>query len=351
MPTSRVLSVRVVDCDEPVYDIEVQDNHNFYADGVLSHNCHGCGADAYSKFLARLDIPYRLGLSATPRRKDGRYRLTDTILGPVVVRTKNVGLKPLIKVYATGLYGNMKERRWHAISKLLAADDDRNRMITRLVYEMLDKGHKAVIVPLDQVEHIDEMVERINKVALNRMREKGHGSEVEAVAFYGKTKNRDELLKEFDRDDAPFRVLVCMRSIIKQGVDVARPSAVICPIPMSGKNGQGAPLFSQLSYRASTPLDGKRQPEVILMADDLPFAVRMLESLARTEIVPQSDLMRGPNDCVYKLDVSFAPYLSDNLARKLKEASNGSHNRARLVASASNHHASSNRYGIATRTR
>lgn len=320
MPTSRVLSVRVVDCDEPVYDIEVQDNHNFYADGVLSHNCHGCGADAYSRFLSRLDIPYRLGLSATPRRKDGRYRLTDTILGPVVVRTKNVGLKPLIKVHQTGLYGNHKVMAWHKISELLSKDNDRNRMLVRLVYEMLDKGHQAVIVPLDRVEHIDHVVERINKVARNRMLREGVGSEVEAVAFYGKTKKRDELLKEFDRDDAPFRVLVCQRSIIKQGVDVARPSAVICPIPMSGKNGQGAPLFSQLSYRASTPLNGKRQPEVILMADDLPFAVKIFESLFRTEIVPQSDLRVGPKNCVYKLDASCAPYLSDTMAQKLKQS-------------------------------
>jgi hypothetical protein len=290
---------------------------------LIVDECHMAGADAYSRFLSRLDMPYRLGLSATPRRKDGRYRLADTILGPVVVKTKNVGLKPLIKIHKTGLYGNMRVKAWHAISKLMANDADRNRQITRLVYTLLDAGHSAIIVPLDQVAHIDDVVARINLVARNRMLKNGTGSEIIAIPFYGKTKKRDEVLKEFDKDDSPIQVLVCMRSIIKQGIDVARPSAVLCPIPMSARGENGGPLFSQLSYRASTPVNGKRQPEVIIMADDLPFNTNMVEGLLRSEIMPRSDVKLGPKNCVYKIDPSCHDYLGAFGSKLKREARDG----------------------------
>lgn len=54
-----------------VYDIEVEDNHNFFANGVLVSNCHTLPATTFSK-LATLDTTYRIGLSATPYREDER---------------------------------------------------------------------------------------------------------------------------------------------------------------------------------------------------------------------------------------------------------------------------------------
>jgi len=35
-----VLSIRKLSIEETLYDLEVEDNHNFFADGVLVHNCH-----------------------------------------------------------------------------------------------------------------------------------------------------------------------------------------------------------------------------------------------------------------------------------------------------------------------
>ena|ERR1700740_1546575 len=40
---------------------------------LIGDEVHMASAQAYASFLLKLDIPLRLGLSATPRRKDGRY--------------------------------------------------------------------------------------------------------------------------------------------------------------------------------------------------------------------------------------------------------------------------------------
>jgi len=52
----RVESVIVVG-NEPVYDIEVEDNHNFVANGLLVHNCHMLSTAAFNALLKTLEEP------------------------------------------------------------------------------------------------------------------------------------------------------------------------------------------------------------------------------------------------------------------------------------------------------
>ena len=52
----RVESV-TVGGDEPVYDIEVEDNHNFVANGLLVHNCHMLSTAAFNALLKTLEEP------------------------------------------------------------------------------------------------------------------------------------------------------------------------------------------------------------------------------------------------------------------------------------------------------
>jgi len=42
---------------EPVYDIEVEDNHNFIANGLLVHNCHMLSSAAFNALLKTLEEP------------------------------------------------------------------------------------------------------------------------------------------------------------------------------------------------------------------------------------------------------------------------------------------------------
>jgi len=53
-----------------VYNIEVEGNHNYFADGILVHNCHHAAAASHAKILAHYGVPW-LGLTATPGRADG----------------------------------------------------------------------------------------------------------------------------------------------------------------------------------------------------------------------------------------------------------------------------------------
>ncbi len=63
-----------------VYNIEVDSNHNYLAEGVLVHNCHHCPANTYN-IINKFTAPYKIGLSATPERADGLTKIMNYYLG------------------------------------------------------------------------------------------------------------------------------------------------------------------------------------------------------------------------------------------------------------------------------
>lgn len=84
-----------------VYDIEVEDNHNFVVanssssssfdannGGIVVSNCHHMGAEVFSRCMMKLMTTYTLGLSGTMQRKDGLSKVFKMFLGDVVHKEK-----------------------------------------------------------------------------------------------------------------------------------------------------------------------------------------------------------------------------------------------------------------------
>lgn len=69
-----------------VYNVEVADNNNYIANGVLVHNCHrAVGTPTritmFWKVLSSLSARYKFGLTATPKRTDGMEKAMYALLG------------------------------------------------------------------------------------------------------------------------------------------------------------------------------------------------------------------------------------------------------------------------------
>lgn len=104
--TCRVISVIDVQINiknENVYDIEVEDNHNFVVSGcnkndcgTIVHNCHHTPARIFSNSLYKLGAKYTLGLSATPQRNDGLTKVIHWYLGDFIHQEKNTKNKQVI---------------------------------------------------------------------------------------------------------------------------------------------------------------------------------------------------------------------------------------------------------------
>lgn len=57
--------------DGYVYNLEVEDNHNYFANDILVHNCHHSTSTSWLTIINTYPNAYKIGLTATPCRLDG----------------------------------------------------------------------------------------------------------------------------------------------------------------------------------------------------------------------------------------------------------------------------------------
>ena len=61
---------------EPVFNLTVKDNHNYFANNILVSNCHQCTSESTKEFIERLNCKIKIGCSGTiPRDKYQRWQL------------------------------------------------------------------------------------------------------------------------------------------------------------------------------------------------------------------------------------------------------------------------------------
>ena len=82
--------------DGHVYNIEVADNHNYFANNILVHNCHHATSLTWQRITDAHPDAFMTGLTATPARLDGKA-LGDVfdklVLGPTTQDLINQGYR------------------------------------------------------------------------------------------------------------------------------------------------------------------------------------------------------------------------------------------------------------------
>lgn len=241
---------------------------------VIVDEAHQSGAEAYSKFLSMLDARYKLGLSATPLRKDCMNRVLFNMIGPVTVKSEAVGLVPRVEILETGICTRNHFSVWAYAMRFLQNNQERNELIVNETFNDL-KEHKCILIPVDTKEHMNLLVEKINARAKEEL----------AVGYHSGSLNRKTLLK--DIDNGKYRVVVAIRSMIKQGIDLLAPSMIYIQSPMSAKpQPVGAPFFYQMGNRVATPYVGKREPVIKIFIDDIAESYGCFGGLFKKEIKP-----------------------------------------------------------------
>jgi superfamily II DNA or RNA helicase len=130
---------------------------------VIFDECHRLPAEQFSAVADMFPARLRLGLSATPERKDGKELLVLAHIGPIRAKTEAELMVPKVLRFASAwqcprtlkLNKETGEReviriphqpgKTTHIEKMLAADQVRNRMIANLVKQALDKGRTTVV--------------------------------------------------------------------------------------------------------------------------------------------------------------------------------------------------------------
>lgn len=153
-----------------VYDLEVNDNHNYILDGgILAHNCHHISSATHSKVMYKIGgSPYILGLSATPERQDGLTDILKLWTGDIFHQSKMVvkGLPVNIHTYKLNsikykdyYLPNGKLMYSRMINQLITIEH-RNIFIINIILDILQKEpNRQILIVSERIDHVNKLNE------------------------------------------------------------------------------------------------------------------------------------------------------------------------------------------------
>jgi len=136
-----------------VYDIEVEDTHCFFGNGLLMHNCHHASAKTCQDVLtASSNAFWRFAGSATPYREDGSDLLIQAMFGAKVV---DINASYLIKrgflvkpyIYFVPVDNQIDYRSWQKVYKYAVVENQPfNAKIANTANHMVSNGLSTLVL-------------------------------------------------------------------------------------------------------------------------------------------------------------------------------------------------------------
>lgn len=219
---------------------------------------HKANSNEFARVINSWPARYRLAVTGTDKRKDGRHILMREIVGKVICRVEIPQLRAKVSLhivdYTKSRAKYTGKAGWTRCNQFLARHEKRNEEIVEWIIRDLKKGHN-IVVPVYYKEHVWELVKRINDE---------WGSKIaEGFVGGGSKKNKDqrEHTIALARKNK-IRVIVGIRSILQLGLNVPAWSCLYYIAPMNNESN-----WKQESSRILTPEPDKREPLIRMFVD------------------------------------------------------------------------------------
>lgn len=238
------------------YNIEVEDVHTYFANGLLVANCHHTPATTFTKALTAFYAKYRIGLSGTLKRKDGKHVLFTDLFGHDVFKPpKSNTIDPIVYITRTGLMLTPNLPWVNKINDLLY-NEDYQMFIANLAINQMNQGHR-VLITADRVEFLVNVANFINTAKSES-----------CVLITGSTETKSQTIRESllkQVEDGEKMCVAASRQIFTEGLSLNILSCVILAVPTGNHI-----ILEQLIGRIMRkhPIKDNLQPKVI----DLTFS-------------------------------------------------------------------------------
>lgn len=220
---------------------------------VICDEAHKLGGVVFASTVNKLNAKYRLGLTGTVERVDGKEFLLRDILGPVTAEGKSRQVPCKVTVVHTGVSVpfNMGDP-FPRLHKRLYANKDRQKIIMEWLERDVAAGYFICFAFHSySVAQLVQFTERLKALG------------IKAAPFYGGLPNREQVLE--DARDGTIQVLVC-NSRMLTGIDVPRWSCYYSAFPSGNvifnEQGQVSGNFYQEYSRVRTPYVDKETGEI-----------------------------------------------------------------------------------------
>jgi superfamily II DNA or RNA helicase len=251
--------------DGYVYNIEVEDNNNYFANGYLVHNCHkAVGSPTkvmqFYKVLSALSCRYKYGLTATPERSDGLEKSMFALLGGICVEVEKETVAhttcPVkVQMVQTDYFPSMDivlagdgTLSYSGLVEDLTHDEDR----FNFVLDYIPHNAGAVIVLANRVEYLQRLCKAYggNSLCLS-----GMGNSKAAKA------ERKEALRKLN--DGELDAVFATYTLAREGLDIPNLRYVVFATPEKDST-----TVIQAAGRVGRRAEGKEYGTVIDFEDN-----------------------------------------------------------------------------------
>ena len=218
---------------------------------VYFDECHHAASDSAIEVLQEINAKYVYGVTATPKRGDGKEKINEFLLGPIRYRftakdrAEEQNIDHLVYPRFT------RTVKPHHLSKtpygndayeLIRNNDVRDEQIIRDVADCVQAGRTPVVLT-KYVDHAKKLAERL-KIYADRL--------ILLTGANG-TKARRAQVEELNKvDDSDSLILVGTGSLLGEGFDFPRLDTLFMATPVSGEN-----VVEQYVGRLNRDYDGK----------------------------------------------------------------------------------------------
>jgi superfamily II DNA or RNA helicase len=239
---------------------------------MIVDEVHKVGTTFFAPTIPMFPARYKLGLSATMKRKDSGEKVFMWHLGPVrVVSTAEaLPMKVYTIPYRNDSYRNpMKNSQKHGgMMKALTLDPRRNMLIADRILKFHQAGRQALIIS-DSVLHLQKLMELSEKMGVPRS---SMGQFTAEIVVDGKKRKQKALALSIVKDNAS--LIFATYGMMTEGIDIPRLDAGIDATPRSSA--------TQLVGRIRRPVPGKKEPVWITLRDeDCSMALRYYKARLR----------------------------------------------------------------------
>lgn len=219
---------------------------------IVFDEVHRMAADTFSQAIGNFNAKYRLGLSATPNRVDGKEKVFLSHIGPIAVKELATNMTPKVLWYVTNwecplvYWGGRVKRLPHTAGKLgkvlgsITTDKSRNRELLRIIEHGYQKGRKIVVFS-DRVQHLKTLFDEVN------------------VPSWSKSLYIGEMSKTALKAAQKRDVLFATYGMMSEGTDI--PSLDMCVLGTPRSN------IVQAVGRVLRTMEGKKRPVVVDFVD------------------------------------------------------------------------------------
>ena len=211
---------------------------------VILDEMHHVSSPTFSRIMDKSAARYKLGLSGTLERKDGKHVVFRDYFSQKVYKPPRENfMEPVIHIYPSSTrLPDGASVPWAKRINAVAYNEEYQHSIAMIAATYAAKGHRVLVVS-DRVKFLKNCAELVGDTAISVTGEDDH-------------EDREDLLRLVA--DGKKEILFGTQSIFCEGISLNELSCLILATPINNE-----PLLTQLIGRVIRELEGKIQPVIV----------------------------------------------------------------------------------------